>query len=88
MTGAKVHADVEDDDDEDKNDVTHEPHVDLLEVGSLGQVFLDGCQQRGQDEKRGQCAHESVSEKWRPKTARSARTSEKFGGHVHKGTCS
>lgn len=32
---------MEDDDNEDEDDVGHEPDVDLLEVGCLGQVLLD-----------------------------------------------
>ena len=62
LTRAEVDADVEADDDEDEDDVAHEPDVDLLEVGRLGEVLLDGGQERGQDEERGEGAHEPVGE--------------------------
>jgi len=55
------------DDDKDENDVCHEPNIDLLEVRRLGQVFLDGSQQRSQYQEGGEGAHESVGEERRAK---------------------
>ena len=67
MAGAEVHADVEHDDDEDEDDVGHEPDVNLLEVAGLGQVGLDGRQQGREDEERGEGTHEPVGEHgWPP----------------------
>ena len=68
MSGAEVHADVKHDDDEDEDDVGHEPDIDLLEVAGLWQVGLDGGEERGEDEEGGQRAHEPVGEHGGPAT--------------------
>ena len=82
MSCAKVYTNVEDDDDKDEDDVAHEPHVDLLKVGRLGEIFLDGCEERGQHEERGQGAHESVREQGWTKATRDATKSRKgLGQH-------
>ena len=65
---------MEHDDDEDEDDVAHEPDVYLLEVGRLGQVLLDRGEEGGQHEEGGEGAHEPVGEGGRTEAAKAGGT--------------
>ena len=57
-----VDDDVGEDDEEDLEDEEEEPEVDMFEVGRLGQGDVDGGEEGGENQERGERAHEPVGE--------------------------